>query len=217
LRVAALYHIHGNLPALDAVLAELPEVDAIVVGGDVLPGPLARETLDRLASLPNTHYVMGNGDRDSAGEFPEVASWPATVTLDVDGLGPVLFCHGSPRSDVEMITILTGEERLAPMLEGVSERCVVGGHTHRQFDRSLLGRRIVNAGSIGLPYEGVAGAFWALLGPDVELRRTDYDVPAAVEVLTAAGGKAVEYLKESLIEPTDPDEVAAYFEGSAEH
>jgi predicted phosphodiesterase len=217
LRVAALYDIHGNLPALDAVLAELPEVDAIVVGGDVLPGPLARETLDRLASLPNTHYVMGNGDRDSAGEFPEVASWPATVTLDVDGLGPVLFCHGSPRSDVEMITILTGEERLAPMLEGVEERVIVGGHTHRQFDRSLLGRRIVNAGSIGLPYEGVAGAFWALLGPDVELRRTDYDVPAAVEVLTAAGGKAVEYLKESLIEPTDPDEVAAYFEGSAEH
>jgi predicted phosphodiesterase len=217
LRVAALYDIHGNLPALDAVLAELPEVDAIVVGGDVLPGPLARETLDRLASLPNTHYVMGNGDRDSAGEFPEVASWPATVTLDVDGLGPVLFCHGSPRSDVEMITILTGEERLAPMLEGVEERVIVGGHTHRQFDRSLLGRRIVNAGSIGLPYEGVAGAFWALLGPGVELRRTDYDVPAAIEVLTAAGGKAVEYLKESLIEPTDPDEVAAYFEGSAEH
>jgi predicted phosphodiesterase len=216
LRVAALYDIHGNLPALDAVLAELPEVDAIVVGGDVLPGPLARETLDRLASLPNTHYVMGNGDRDSAREFPEVASWPATVTLDVDGLGPVLFCHGSPRSDVEMITILTGEERLAPMLEGVEERVIVGGHTHRQFDRSLLGRRIVNAGSIGLPYEGVAGAFWALLGPGVELRRTDYDVPAAVEVLTAAGGKAVEYLKESLIEPTDPDEVAAYFEGSAE-
>jgi predicted phosphodiesterase len=215
-RVAALYDIHGNLPALDAVLAELPEVDAIVVGGDVLPGPLARETLDRLASLPNTHYVMGNGDRDSAGEFPEVADWPDTVTLDVDGLGPVLFCHGSPRSDTEMITIYTGEDRLAPMLDGVEERVIVGGHTHRQFDRALLGRRIVNAGSIGLPYEGIAGAFWLLLGPDVELRRTDYDVPAAIDVLTAAGGPAVDYLKESLIEPTDPDEVAAYFEGSTE-
>jgi putative phosphoesterase len=215
MRVAALYDIHGNLPALDAVLAELPEVDAIVVGGDVLPGPLARETLDRLASLPNVRYVMGNGDRDAIQEYPDVADWPDTVTLDVDGLGPVLFCHGSPRSDTEMITTLTGEDRLAPMLEGVEEQVVVGGHTHRQFDRTVLGRRIVNAGSIGLPYEGVAGAFWLLLGPDVELRRTDYDVPAAVEVLTAAGGPAVEYLKESLIEPTDPDEVAAYFEGTS--
>jgi putative phosphoesterase len=215
MRVAALYDIHGNLPALDAVLAELPEVDAIVIGGDVLPGPLARETLDRIASLDNVHYVMGNGDRAAIEEFPEVAGWPDTVTLDVDGLGPVRFCHGSPRSDTEIITTLTGEDRIGPMLEGVEERVIVGGHTHRQFDRTLLGRRIVNAGSIGLPYEGVAAAFWLLLGPDVELRRTDYDVPAAVEVLTAAGGPAVEYLKESLIEPTDPDEVAAYFEGTS--
>jgi putative phosphoesterase len=216
MRVAALYDIHGNLPALDAVLADMPHVDAIVVGGDVLPGPLARETLDRLASLEHVHYVMGNGDRDAIGEYPEVAGWPDTVTLDIDGLGPVLFCHGSPRSDTEMITIYTSEDRLAPMLEGVEEHVIVGGHTHRQFDRTLLGRRIVNAGSIGLPYEGVAAAFWLLLGPDVELRRTDYDVPAAVERLTEGGGPAVEYLKESLIEPTDPDEVAAYFEGSTE-
>jgi predicted phosphodiesterase len=213
MRVAALYDIHGNLPALEAILAELPEVDAIVVGGDVLPGPLGRETLDRLAALPGVHYVMGNGDRESAEEFPEVADWPATVTLEVDGLGPVLFCHGSPRSDVEMITVLTGEERLAPMLEGVTEQVIVGGHTHRQFDHALLGRRIVNAGSVGLPYEGVAGAFWALLGPDVELRRTDYDVGAAVKRLTAAGGPAVKYLEESLIKPADPDEVARQFEG----
>jgi predicted phosphodiesterase len=213
MRVAALYDIHGNLPALDAVLAELPDVDAIVVGGDVVPGPLGRETLDRLAGLDGVHYVMGNGDRESAGEFPEVAGWPATVTLDVDGLGPVLFCHGSPRSDTEMITVLTGEDRLAPMLDGVRERVIVGGHTHRQCDRMLLGRRIVNAGSIGLPYEGVAGAFWALLGPGVELRRTAYDVEAAVERLTAAGGPAVQYLQESLVDPVDPDEVARHFEG----
>ena len=216
MRVAALYDIHGNLPALEAVLADAEGVDAFVIGGDVLPGPLARETLDRLASLPSVRYVMGNGDRESIEEFPEVAGWEPTVTLDVDGLGPVLFCHGSPRSDTELITVLTGEDRLAPMLDGVPERVIVGGHTHRQFDRALLGRRIVNAGSVGLPYEGVAAAFWALLGPGVELRRTDYDVAAAVERLTAAGGKAVEYLHESLVEPTDPDEVAAYFEKSAQ-
>jgi predicted phosphodiesterase len=215
-KVAALYDVHGNLPALEAVLAELPVVDAIVAGGDVLPGPLGRETLDLLASLPAVRYVMGNGDRESIEEFPEVAGWEPTVTLDVDGLGPVLFCHGSPRSDTEIITVLTGEDRLAPMLEGVTERVIVGGHTHRQFDRELLGRRIVNAGAVGLPYEGVAAAFWALLGPGVELRRTDYDVAAAVERLTAAGGKAVEYLHESLVEPADPDEVAAHFERSAQ-
>jgi putative phosphoesterase len=215
MRVAALYDIHGNLPALDAVLAELPDVDAIVIGGDVLPGPLARETLDRIASLANVHYVMGNGDRDAIEEFPEVAGWTATVTLDVDGLGPALFCHGSPRSDTEKITVFTGEDRLAPMLEGVSEQVIVAGHTHRQFDRTLLGRRIVNAGSVGLPYEGVAAAFWLLLGPDVELRRSEYDVPAAVERLRAAGGSTVEWLNDSLIEPTDPDEVAAYFEGTS--
>jgi diadenosine tetraphosphatase ApaH/serine/threonine PP2A family protein phosphatase len=98
------------------------------------------------------------------------------------------------------------------MLEGVAERVIVGGHTHRQFDRRMLGRRIVNAGSVGLPYEGVAAAFWALLGPDVELRRTDYDVPAAVARMTAAGGS--DYLQESLVVPTDPDEVAAFFERS---
>jgi predicted phosphodiesterase len=216
MKVAALYDIHGNLPALEAVLAELPDVDAIVVGGDVLPGPLGRETLDLLASVPAVHYVMGNGDRESAGEFPEVAGWKPTVTLDVDGFGPVLFCHGSPRSDTEIITVLTGEDRLAPMLDGVAERVIVGGHTHRQFDRALLGRRIVNAGSVGLPYEGVAAAFWALLGPGVELRRTDYDVAAAVERLTAAGGNAVAYLHESLVEPADPGEVAAHFERSAQ-
>ena len=213
MRVAALYDIHGNLPALDAVLAELPEVDAIVIGGDVLPGPLARETLDRIASLENVHYVMGNGDREAIEEFPEVADWPATVSLDVDGLGPVLFCHGSPRSDTEMITTLTGEDRIAPMLEGVSERCVVGGHTHRQFDRTAYRWRFINAGSVGMPYEGATGAFWALLGPGVELRRTDYDVNAAIEQLRAGGFDDVdEMLEESLINPMDPDQVAQLFE-----
>ena len=177
MRVAALYDIHGNLPALDAVLQDMPAVDAIVVGGDVLPGPLARETLDRLASLANVHYVMGNGDRAAIEEFPEVAGWPDTVTLDVDGLGPVLFCHGSPRSDTEMITALTPPARLEPMLAEVAEPVVVCGHTHIQFDRMIGDHRVVNAGSVGMPYEADPGAYWLQLGPEVELRHTEYDLP----------------------------------------
>jgi putative phosphoesterase len=212
-KVAALCDIHGNLPALEAVLADVERagVDLIIIGGDVLPGPFPRATLDRLAQL-DARFVMGNGDREAIDEFPEVAAYEATVTVAIDGLGPVLFCHGSPRSDTEIITTLTSEERLAPILEGVAERVIVGGHTHRQFDRRVLGRRLVNAGAVGMPYEGVAAAFWALIGPDVELRRTDYDVAAALESMPA---EAVEQLRESLVEPIDPDEVSAYFERSA--
>ncbi|MDX6701245.1 MAG: hypothetical protein QOF26_1471, partial [Baekduia sp.] len=129
----------------------------------------------------------------------------------------VLFCHGSPRSDEEIITGLTGADRLAPMLAGVAETTIVGGHTHRQFDRQIAGRRVINAGSVGMPYEGDAAAFWALLGPAVELRRTAYDVEAAARIMRATGLPDVDelMLRESLLEPTDPDEVAAYFEGRA--
>jgi predicted phosphodiesterase len=246
MRVAALHDIHGNLPALEAVLEDVERAapDLVVVGGDVAAGALPAETLDRLEALGDrARYVMGNGDRELVDAFDgtggpgeadsplrraflwaarqlarrhrdALAAYEPTVSVDVDGLGPVLFCHGSPRSDTEIITTLTTEERLRPMLEGVEERVVVCGHTHRQFDRRAAGRRVVNAGSVGMPYEGVAAAFWALLGPDVELRRTDYDVPAAVARLRAGGCPDVDelMLRESLLEPADPDETAAFFE-----
>jgi diadenosine tetraphosphatase ApaH/serine/threonine PP2A family protein phosphatase len=127
-------------------------------------------------------------------------------TVSVDG---VLFCHGSPRSDEERITRATATERLAPMLEGVAERVVVCGHTHQQFDLRCGEQRVLNAGSVGMPYEGVAAAFWLLLGPEPELRRTDYDVSAIVDTL---GDDDRELFKESLIEPADPDWVTRYFE-----
>jgi diadenosine tetraphosphatase ApaH/serine/threonine PP2A family protein phosphatase len=129
----------------------------------------------------------------------------------------VLFCHGSPRSDTEMITRITPDERLAPMLEGVDEPIVVCGHTHQQFDRLLGGKRVVNAGSVGLPYEGDAAAFWLMLADgEPELRRTSYDVAAALEQLRAAGlAELDESLDASLAKPVDPDEIAAFFEGQA--
>jgi diadenosine tetraphosphatase ApaH/serine/threonine PP2A family protein phosphatase len=94
-----------------------------------------------------------------------LAAWPDTVALSVDGLGVVLFCYGSPRSDEEILTAATPEPRLRAALSGVARRVVVCGHTHMQFDRTLDGVRVLNAGSVGMPY-GESGAYWLLLGPD---------------------------------------------------
>jgi len=243
-RVAALYDIHGNVPALDAVLAEVERegVDVIVFGGDVAAGPMPAETIERMRAAGG-RCVMGNADREmvmhfDAGRDPAEADnemqramwWAAaridraqrdylagfepTVTVDVDGLGPTLVCHGSPRSDTEKITRATTEERLGPILEGVEKHVVVCGHTHQQFDRAIAGHRVLNAGSVGMPYEGEAAAFWLLLGPDAELRRTEYDVAAAAEVMRASGMPDIDevILRESLLEPADPDWVTNFFE-----
>jgi predicted phosphodiesterase len=217
MRIAALYDIHGNLPALEAVLADVREarVDRIVVGGDVLPGPMPRDTMTRLRSLDlPTDFLRGNGDRETLEESPDrpsripesgrrqlrwcraqlddsqlaaVAAWPPHVRLDVAGIGSVLFCHATPRSDEEVVTHLMPEPLLRPILEGVAD-LVVCGHIHVQFDVMVGRTRVVNAGSVGMPFEK-PGAYWLLLDtgrPEglqlqdcVELRRTAYDLPAA--------------------------------------
>jgi putative phosphoesterase len=234
-RIAALYDIHGNLPALEAVLAEVARErpDRLVVGGDVVAGPMPAEALEALlaAGLP-TRWVMGNADREALapaegdGPAETVARWAASrlsaehVALVAGfeptvAVGGVLFCHGSPRSDTECLTTMTPDERLERILLDVDEKLVVCGHTHRQFSRRLERTRLVNAGSIGMPYEGRRGAFWALVDDgEVSLRRTDYDVPAAVERMRASGLPDVEelMLRESLLEPADPDAVARFFE-----
>jgi diadenosine tetraphosphatase ApaH/serine/threonine PP2A family protein phosphatase len=127
-----------------------------------------------------------------------------------------LFCHGSPRGDTEIITTAIPDARLRDILNGVSEPVVVCGHTHRQFDRRLNGWRVINAGSVGMPYEGRSGAYWALLGPTVELRRTEYDLDEGLKELRAGGFPDVdEMLRESLLEPMNADEVADLFERQA--
>jgi putative phosphoesterase len=195
LKVAALYDVHGNLPALDAVLAEV-DTDAIVVGGDFVAGPWPAETLARLRRLEgDVRFIRGNADREvaertqglappelmefvrqrlSADELAFLTSLPLTESIQVDGLGEVLFCHATPRNDEEIFTRISPDERWRAALEGVEADVVVCGHTHIQFDREIDGIRLVNAGSIGMPYEDEPGAYWALLGPDVDLRRTEY-------------------------------------------
>jgi putative phosphoesterase len=195
--VAALSDVHGNLPALEAVLEEIGAlgVHLVVSGGDIVAGPFPAKTLDALRALGDgVRFVRGNADRDP-GEWaaakltPEqlefLAGQPETISVDIDGLGRVLFCHGSPRSDEEMITPATPPERVAPMLAGIDARVVVCGHTHMQFDRTIAGKRVVNAGSVGMPYAARPGAYWALLGPGVEFRRSDYDLEAAAARIRA--------------------------------
>jgi predicted phosphodiesterase len=202
-KVAALYDIHGNLPALEAVLAdiELEGVDEVVVGGDVLWGPMQSECLELLRNVGAT-FVSGNCERDvlhphgdvdtwcyerlDESERAFVASWPPVVELDLAGLGKAVFCHATPRDDEAILTRITPDESVAAALAGIDAAVVVCGHTHVQFDRLVPGGlRLVNAGSVGLPYEGAAGAFWAIVGPDIDHRRTVYDVERALAVLGA--------------------------------
>ena len=225
-RIAALYDVHGNLPALEAVLAEVAgsSVDQIVVGGDLVAGPMPHEVLSLIRDLGDeTVWVRGNGDREpgswaadklDASEQSFLRDLPTSVALDVDGLGKTLFCHGSPRSDEEILTAISAEQRVVSALDGVRERVVVCGHTHTQFDREVAGVRLVNAGSIGMPYEDRIGAYWALLGPDVQLRRTDYDVEAAIRRMRQAGYPDENHL-ENLVNVPTGEEAAAFFESQA--
>jgi predicted phosphodiesterase len=241
-RVAAIYDVHGNLPALDAVLDEVQreQVDVIVVGGDVLPGPMARETLERLLALDTpTRFLYGNGEAAALmvlrGEEPitvpeafrdivrwtatqldppqaaAIASWPATIGLDVDGIGSVLFCHATPRSDTEIFTRLTPDADIRVAFEDVAADIVVCGHTHMQFDRTVGGLRVVNAGSVGMPF-GPPGADWLLLGPGVELRHTSYDLEHAARRIRATDYPHADAFAERnvLAPPTAEDMLRAY-------
>ena len=205
MRVAALYDIHGNIDALDAVLDEIEsaDIDLIVIGGDIAWGPRPAETVRRVQNLAErARVIRGNADRElvepesvEPGWVADVSRWcleQLTVTqrqflsdlaeaeaVSVGELGEVLFCHATPRSDEEILTAMTPEEDIVEMLGGVTQGLVVCGHTHSQFDRVAGGRRVVNAGSVGLPYEDAPGAYWAMIGDEVNLKRTVYDFAGA--------------------------------------
>jgi putative phosphoesterase len=146
-----------------------------------------------------------------------LASLPETLVLEIEGLGPTLFCHGSPRSDEEVITRLTPGTRLDELLSGVKETVIVCGHTHVQFDRAHGGKRVINAGSVGMHNEGRPGAYWLLIGPDVELRRTIYDVEDAAKRIRTTGFPDPDELLERLAanDPSIAEEASARFERAA--
>jgi putative phosphoesterase len=210
--IATLYDVHGNLRALEAVLREIPDDATIVVGGDVVAGGAQpAETLERLRSLGDrVLWLRGNADRELTPGEPGLAppgaleatraaltdeqiaflhALPPTVQI-----GRVLYCHATPRNDVDVFTERTPEERIAFLFADVDADVVVCGHTHMQFDRTIAGKRVVNSGSVGMAYEDEPGAYWTL---DLEHRRTDYeldeplDLPSREEVLTLFESRAV--------------------------
>jgi len=231
--------IHGNAPALKAVLDEInregAEIDLVVSLGDATWGVQPEETRILLESIGQPAiFVAGNGERalrelrdgregdereywmrdhhsPETHAFLEAAVGSAVVA--VAGLGPVRFCHGSPRSDIELVTPETPAERVRSLVQGVPEHVLLTGHTHLQFDRRVAGIRSINPGSVGMPYHELRGAFWAILGPDVELNRTEYDLGETVRAYQASGDPLTREMIGVLRSSPSPSEVIAYAEG----
>jgi predicted phosphodiesterase len=245
-RILALYDIHGNPDALDAVLGDprAQGADVVLIGGDAVPGALARQTLDRLGTLSvAVRWVRGNGEREVAAaasrgsgsrretEDSAARTSAATATeLGVDrarALGAlpltqtidgVLFCHASPRRDDEMLTRLSRPDQWSEALAGIDAALVVGGHTHQQDDRVVGAIRFINAGSVGLPYEGDGDARWLWIQDGVpELRHTAYDHLAAGTRMRDTGYPDPDSIEGSLIEPVEAIVVTRIFEAQAGH
>ena len=242
MRILALYDIHGNVEALDAVLADpcAADPDVVVVGGDAVPGPFGRDTLARLEAITApVHWVRGNGEREVA----EAVGAPAPpepddlmrvaaalsaaelgderarslgalpLTLELDG---VLFCHATPRRDDETLTRLSTDARWHAAFAGIETGLVVAGHTHQQDDRAVGGVRFVNAGSVGLPYEGDGAARWAWIADgQPELRHTAYDAAGAGRRMLDAGWPDERSIGAALTDPVEPIVVTRIFEEGA--
>ncbi len=254
MKIAALYDIHGNLPALNALLAELEEVqpDMIVVGGDIISGPMPGQTLQRLSQAgDHIRFIRGNADREVVTIFDGqpierqympapvekdlkeirwvaeqlthsqrdfLAALPEQLVVNVEGLGSVVFCHASVRNDEELFTSITPEERLRVIFSHVEQEIVVCGHTHTQFEQHVGNLRILNAGSVGMPYAARPGAYWLLLSSEgYEFRYTPYDGKAAVQEILASGyPRAQEFAEENVLTMPTAAEATEHFERIAE-
>jgi diadenosine tetraphosphatase ApaH/serine/threonine PP2A family protein phosphatase len=213
--LGVLYDVHGNLPALERVLAQADSegVDRWLLGGDYgTPSPWPLETLDRLKQLPEATWIRGNGERwlrEPPTDRPEVmesyalfegglredvVDWlyglPARAELD-----GVLYVHGSPLSDVESFAPEpeSDEERL---LAGVSDCMVVFGHSHQQFRRAgPAGTELLNPGSVGMPLDDDTRAAWAVRDDEgrFDFRRTAYDIERAAAAYRQLGGDFGEF------------------------
>ena len=174
--IATLYDIHGNLAALEAVLAEIPDEATIVVGGDVCfratSRPRRSNACERLAIASSgcgatTDREITTESHLSDEQVAFLRGLPPTVQID-----RVLYCHATPRNDMDIFTERTPEERIAFLFEDVDADVVVCGHSHMQFERTIADKRVINSGSVGLPFEERPGAYWTL---DLIHRYTPYE------------------------------------------
>lgn len=235
--------LEAALAVIERVGPDLILVGGDVAAGPMPGATLDR----LMALGDRARFLRGNADRevvatfDRIGDAPDVtddpvqqvaywsaaqltqahrdflAAFPGQQVVEIARLGPVRFCHGSPRSDEEIITAATSESRLRPMLAGGTEPLIVCGHTHMQFDRRVAGTRVINAGSVGMPYEGRPGAYWVLLGPDVAFQYTNYDlIEAAAQVRATSYPHAEEFAEHNIIQPPTADEAIVIFESMAE-
>lgn len=232
-RLACLADVHANVAALDAVISSdlFSTVDAVAFLGCLTTGPEPQAVLERCMQLDApSYFIAGNGersvieladgrtiddwpvgpwvlDRHGAECVAMIRSWPKGLIADIAGLGRVRMCHGSPRSDIEVLTPNTIPARIRAATRDVTERVLVHGHTHLQYERTVGGLRLVGPGSVGNPYTtGEFGARWAILGPDVQLIETPYDINAARTRIQASGYPSPKFL-ETLEHPPTPDEI----------
>lgn len=242
MRLAVLNDIHGNLPALEAVLEDVRRagVERIVVGGDVFPGPEPHLVLRLLdgCGIP-VDYVYGNGETavldELAGRTPRlpetyrlhlrwnaaqldfggrdfIARWPMTLRVTVPPIGDVLFCHATPRNENDIFTTRTPEDRLIPIFDPANAALVVCGHTHIVMDRTIGRTRVVNPGSVGMPF-GPPGADWMTLGPDLEFHHTPYDFSRAAERVRASGYPgAEEFATTYILQPPSQEDMLKVYE-----
>jgi diadenosine tetraphosphatase ApaH/serine/threonine PP2A family protein phosphatase len=221
--LGVLYDIHGNVPALERVLAEADElgIDRWLLGGDYgTPSPWPFETLARLRELPNATWIRGNGERwlvEPPLDRPEVmevydlfrGGIPDDEVQTLFNLPPqaelegILFVHGSPLSDVDSFPPEPGEddERL---LAGVHDRTITFGHSHQQFRRPGPNvTDLVNPGSVGMPLDGDVRSAWATWDGDFEFRRTEYDVERAAAAYRSMGGDFGEFAAKRIEKGSD--------------
>jgi predicted phosphodiesterase len=212
--LALMYDIHGNLPAFEAARDDARQAgaDRFLLGGDyALFGPYPAETVSALRELPDCLWIRGNVDRWSAhpDDAPDDELIRSAIAACRDALGPevvrelgslpeqtvldgTLYCHASPVSDVRSFLPDPAEDE-DELLDGVSERRVVFGHTHLAFARVRPdGVELVNPGSVGLPFDGDVRAAYALVREDgrIEHRRVAYDHEASAAAMGERFGDA---------------------------
>jgi diadenosine tetraphosphatase ApaH/serine/threonine PP2A family protein phosphatase len=196
-----VHFLHGNGELAMLALLSAPHEGAVTYWGTTSGEPLPE------AYRPVYRWTAQQLQEDYQ---PVLARWPKTVRLEISELGTVLFCHATPRSETEIFTRMTPAERLAPLLDGLGVSVVVCGHTHMQFERQVGRTQVVNAGSVGEPY-GAPGAYWLLLGPDVQLRQTPYDLGKAAERIVATAYPGAQAFVQDMLHPPSEGEMLELF------